>query len=253
MNKDNEELKEEMENLSFKLKLSQEKEKLNDTNLKNLKEIQMEYENKLCENKKEYKMKEENLRKKYEIFEDNISRKIKDQENENYDKLTKLNQIFKETQKTLEKKEEDIWHLREKLKNSELFLNQKEQEFNNLLINKDKKLKDLEICIKKISDEAKNQLNSLTNVIEDYNKKFEEMKNHENKLIDELNNYKDNTSKLKKFDIVNQTNVSTYNTSVKNLPLNYERDNSNKYSTNKSKLSIDLSEVISFIKHYDYS
>ena len=108
MTKQNEEIKEEWDNVNFKLKLSQEKEKLHESNLKNLKEIQIEYENKFLETKKEYKNKEESLRRKYEIFEENLNKKFKEQS-------------FKETQRIIAKKDEKICSLKDKLKNSELF------------------------------------------------------------------------------------------------------------------------------------
>ncbi len=247
LNRENEEIKEEIDNLNFKLKLSQEKEKLHESNLKNLKEVQLEYEHKLLENKKEYKTKEENLRKKYEIFEENLNKKIKEQEAENLEKFQKLNFSFKETQKIIEKKDEELWLLKEKLKNSELFFSQKEKEFQDFLSNKDKKLKDLELCIKKISENARSQLFGLSNIIEDYEKKFQEMKNRENKFIEELNYLRDSGSKTKKND-VSQVNLSSFTTAAapKNAVAgNTERELLTRISSNnqKSKLSLDFNEV----------
>jgi len=240
MKKENEELKEEIDNLNFKIKLSQEKEKLQETNLKTMKEIQFEYENKILENKKEYKLKEENIRNKYESFEECFNQKIKALEDENLEKFQKLNLCIKESQRALEKKGEEILLLKEKLKNSELFFTQKEQEFINLIGIKDKKLNDLEICIKKISEEAKIQLDSLNNVIEEYDKKVVEFKIKEKKLLEELNFYKDNNLKTIKPDY-NPLNTSTYYT-TKNIA-NTERDLLNKISSNKSKISFELTEV----------
>ena len=59
---------------------------------------------------------------------------------------------------------------------------------------KDKKLKELEI-------EARNVLNNLTSVMEEYDRKIDEMKNRESKLIEELNNYKENPNKNRKNDL----------------------------------------------------
>jgi hypothetical protein len=191
----------------------------------------------LLENKKEYKNKEETLRKKYEIFEENLNKKIKEKEVENVEKFQKLYFSFKESQKIIEKKDEEVWILKEKLKNSDMFFTQKEQEFNDLLINKDKKLKDLELCIRKISEEASNQMNSLSNIIEDYERKFEETKNRENKLIEELNYFKDSNSKIKKND-ENQVNLITFAKSK-----NTEREIFKKISSNKTKISLNFDEV----------
>lgn len=191
----------------------------------------------MLENKKEYKNKEETLRKKYEIFEENLNKKIKEKEVENVEKFQKLYFSFKESQKIIEKKDEEVWILKEKLKNSDMFFTQKEQEFNDLLINKDKKLKDLELCIRKISEEASNQMNSLSNIIEDYERKFEETKNRENKLIEELNYFKDSNSKIKKND-ENQVNLITFAKSK-----NTEREIFKKISSNKTKISLNFDEV----------
>lgn len=140
--------------------------------------------------------------------------------------------------------------LKEKLKNSDLFFAQKEQEFQDLLGNKDKRLKDLELCIKKISEEARNQLNNLTNVIEDYEKKFEEMKSRENKLIEEFNYFKDSSSKIKRND-AKLANLSTFTAAASAAPrnaANTEREILNRISSNKSKLSLDFNEVNYFSK-----
>jgi len=191
----------------------------------------------LLENKKEFKNKEETLRKKYEIFEENLNKKVKEQEVEKVEKCQKLNFSIKETHKIIEKKDEEVRILKEKLKNSDMFFTQKEQEFNDLLINKDKKLKDLEMCIRKISEEARNQMNSLSNIIEDYERKFEETKNKEIKLIEELNYYKDTNSKIKKND-ENQVNLITFAKSK-----NAKREIFDRISSNKTKLSLDFDEV----------
>ena len=191
----------------------------------------------MLENKKEFKNKEETLRKKYEIFEENLNKKVKEQEVEKVEKCQKLNFSIKETHKIIEKKDEEVRILKEKLKNSDMFFTQKEQEFNDLLINKDKKLKDLEMCIRKISEEARNQMNSLSNIIEDYERKFEETKNKENKLIEELNYYKDTNSKIKKND-ENQVNLITFAKSK-----NAKREIFDRISSNKTKLSLDFDEV----------
>ena len=76
---------------------------------------------------------------------------------------------------------------------------------------KDKKLKELEI-------EARNELNNLTSVMEEYDRKIDEMKNRESKLIEELNNYKENPNKVRK-NYLNSNN----SLAPKNNP-NTERD-----------------------------
>jgi len=89
-------------------------------------------------------------------------------------------------------------------------------------------------------------LNHLTNVIEDYEKKFDVMHNRENKLIDELNSYKDSIEKYKKQDSNNNnsknSNFINQGNNKNNITYN-ERENLNKVSSNKSKLSIDFNDV----------
>ena len=60
LKEETEKLKDENEGLLFKMKLTAEREKLHENNIKNLKEIQIEYEQKETELKREFKNKEEN-------------------------------------------------------------------------------------------------------------------------------------------------------------------------------------------------
>lgn len=240
--KENEELKEEIDSLNFKLKLSLEKERLSESNLKSFKDIQTVYEAKLFDNKREYKAKEESLRKKYDLFEENLNKKIKDQETEYSDKIHKLNLSIKENQKIINKKDEEVWSLKDKIKNSELFFSQKEQEFIDLINLKDKKLKELQICIKNISEEAKSQMSNLTSVIEEYEKKIEEMKINELRLLEELNDVKSEIHFSNNKKMFEKSKDPSANKQIV-FSSNTDRELMSSLNPNKSRDSINYHEV----------
>ncbi len=185
----NEALKEELSSSSFKLKLSSERERSYETQLHTISEIKLEYEEKINEIKKNSKTKEENLRKKYEELEAALSKRYKSNEGEYAEKVEKLSNSLKEKEKNFAKTEQENFQLKEKIKNLDSFLLQKEGEFKCVIEEKDKKLKNLEASVKQILQEANSQIDNLSGIIADYSGKREGFLKKEKLLqqrIDEL-------------------------------------------------------------------
>jgi hypothetical protein len=174
------------------MKLAAEREKLQENNIKNLKEIQIEYENKETELKREFKNKEENLKKKYEKIEDILNSKLREQEKEYNEMLEKSNDKLKEANRSIEKLNNESENLRQKLNQTENFFKFKEREFEDIVNNKDRKLKELESSIKLISEEANCQILKLSESVKDFNEKINYYKQREIELTNEFKNLRQN-------------------------------------------------------------
>ena len=192
LKEETEKLKDENESLQFKMKLNLEREKLHENSIKNLKEIQIEYEQKETELKREFKNKEENSRKKYEKIEELLNIKLKEQEKEFNEMLEKSNEKIKEANRTTEKSNYESENLRQKLNQTENFFKLKEQEFEDIVNNKDRKLKELESSIKSISEEANCQILKLSESVKDFNEKINYYKQREIELTNEFKNLRQN-------------------------------------------------------------
>jgi chromosome segregation ATPase len=184
---DNEKLRDEIDQLNFMLSLLQEKEKVHETNYKNLKDLQNEYDTRTEDLKRDYRLKEENLKKKYDRLEESVNSKLREQEEEHQEKINKLQNQIKEFQKANIKHEKDLEEYREKLLESERFFKIKEEEFEDVVSSKDRKLKELEMCIKSISDEASHQINKLSDSVSEFNDKINLYKLKESQMQMEYN------------------------------------------------------------------
>jgi len=210
----NEQLKEECEQLQFKLSISLEKDKIHESNLKNWKELQNDYEAKNAELKKEYKNKEEVLKRKYEKLEESLNNKVTDNDEEYQEKIIKLESIIKDDKKELKRLERECDDLKDRINQSENFFRMKEDEFCDLVSIKDRKLKELELCIKSISEEANLQINKLSESVSEFNEKINYYKNREAYLNQECNNLRNqitNNYTQNQIDIIekiNSANVS---------------------------------------------
>jgi hypothetical protein len=119
-------------------------------------------------------------------------------------RIESLDSIIKENKKNFKKNEEENFILKEKIKNFENFFDFKEEEFKTLILDKDKKLKDLEISIKKICNEASSQIENLNEIIHDYIRKNDEFLNNEKIMKKENMDLKQNLEylliKIKNFE-----------------------------------------------------
>lgn len=185
-----ERLKEESEFCQFKLKLAIEKEKIHENNLKNFKDLQIEYDAKTNEIKREYKAKEETLKKRYDNLEEMVNKRLKENESELTEKIEKLQHQLKDSNKINEKIEKENNVLRDQNMNLERFIQNKEDEFEEIVQTKDRKLKELEQCIKSISDDANSQINKLSESVMEFNDKISYYKNREVHLMQEFVNLK---------------------------------------------------------------
>jgi len=173
------------------------------------------------------KQKEENNRIKYSDIENNYLKNIKNLEEEYNMKIDSLNLIIKENNKNHKKIEEEKLTLIEKSKNFENFFDTKQEEFMNIISDKDKRFKDLEISVKQICSEANSEIEHLNEIISDYNKKY--------------NEYLDKEKLMRRENMDLKQNLDFLLTKIKNLEENY-----NKFEEESKKNIEDFTDEVKF-------
>ena len=138
---------------------------------------------------------------------------------------------IKEFQKANLKHVKDLEDYREKLQESERFFKIKEEEFEDIVSSKDRKLKELEMCIKSISDEASNQINKLSDSVSEFNEKINLYKLKESQMQVEYNELiiqnqmllkkveENNNQEMKSFDAGNNTSSNERRNTVNTVEL----------------------------------
>jgi chromosome segregation ATPase len=204
----NERLKEENEYYRFKLKIAEEKEKIHETNVNSLKELQFEYEEQKRSLQTEYKSKEEKLKKRYEDLENNSLIKLKEKEGELISQLTKLSDDHNTLAKAYDRLERENYNMKETILKHDKLIKIKEDEFEQLLDTKETRLKELELYIRSISEEANLQITKLTNSINEFTERINLYKVKENEMnlemtkLQKQNEHNDNLEINKSREII---------------------------------------------------
>jgi chromosome segregation ATPase len=179
-------LKEENEYYNFKLKIAEEKEKVHERNLTSLQKLQEEYDEQKRGLHTDYKNKEEKLRKKFEQLEENAINKYREKENDLVDRIEKLSSENTNLIRSFEMLEKERDNLKETILKHEKIIRQKEDEYEQELLEKDKKLKELELYVRSVSEEANLQIAKLSNSVNEFNDKINYYKNREFDLSQEV-------------------------------------------------------------------
>jgi chromosome segregation ATPase len=175
-----------MDYFSFKLKVAEEKEKVHEKNLTTLKELQAEYEDQKRILSNEYKIKEERLKKRFGNLEDNTLGKYKEREKELIDKVGRLSDENVNLMRAYDKLERERDCLKETVLKHDKIIKVKEHEFDQILQVRDNNIRELELYIRSISEEANLQITQLSHSILDCNEKITYYKNREHNLSKEV-------------------------------------------------------------------
>ncbi len=171
------------------------------------------------------------MKRKYEKLEDVINKKLSDQDTEFQERVDKLEASIREEKKETRRLEKETESLKDQLLQTENFFRLKEEEFTDLVNLKDRKLKELEMCIKSISEEANGQISKLSEAVSDFNEKINYYKNRESQLVQEYNALKNqfkNTERqnyLDEMERIHSPNMSSIENKKKNSEV-YLLDNS---------------------------
>jgi chromosome segregation ATPase len=182
----NERLKEENEYYNFKLKIADEKERIHENNLNSLKDLQNQYEEQKRSLHSEYKNKEDKLRKKFEGLEESTIGRYKEREVELVEKLESLSEDHTNLLKSFDNLEKERDSLKETILKQDKVIRVREDEFEQILHDRDTKMNEMELYIRSISEEANLQITKLSNSVLEFNEKLNYYKNRELDLSHEV-------------------------------------------------------------------
>ena len=249
MENDIENLKENLslykkENVSLKneIQILKEKEKSYQTSISKIKKIQSEYESAYNESINDYKRHEEEIKNKYLEYEHILEKQNEENEKRFTDEIFLLKNELKEKDNIINSLNEKINRLNEKIAKDELNYYFKEKEYEDIIISKERKLKELNEAIKQIVKEATEEIKRLSQQLEDFQNRARSNSNPMNYIIEKEtieNNYNINNlnksynnpknkiniiDSLKQKDIINQSQ-NILNNSVLLLHDNFKKQN----------------------------
>ena len=249
MENDIENLKENLslykkENVSLKneIQILKEKEKSYQTSISKIKKIQSEYESAYNESINDYKRHEEEIKNKYLEYEHILEKQNEENEKRFTDEIFLLKNELKEKDNIINSLNEKINRLNEKIAKDELNYYFKEKEYEDIIISKERKLKELNEAIKQIVKEATEEIKRLSQQLEDFQNRARSNSNPMNYIIEKEtieNNYNINNlnksynnpknkiniiESLKQKDIINQSQ-NILNNSVLLLHDNFKKQN----------------------------
>ena len=241
----NDKLKEDNDYLIFKQRVSEEKEKIHEKNIHSLKELHNEYENQAKNLEKEFKIKEEKLKKKYELLEISLEEKYSERHKEQIERIENLCNDLNTLNRGFDELESDRDELKETILSYEKILKEKEDEYDQIMISKDKRMKELELYIRSISDEANLQITKLSNSISEFDEEIKFYKQREIELFEEIDRIKNvEPAKIKEETV-------EY---IKNLEYKYSSDNAELLKTIdklKNKIKSLENEIQVFINNIE--
>ena len=249
MENDIENLKENLslykkENVSLKneIQILKEKEKSYQTSISKIKKIQSEYESAYNESINDYKRHEEEIKNKYLEYEHILEKQNEENEKRFTDEIFLLKNELKEKDNIINSLNDKINRLNEKIAKDELNYYFKEKEYEDIIISKERKLKELNEAIKQIVKEATEEIKRLSQQLEDFQNRARSNSNPMNYIIEKEtieNNYNINNlnksynnpknkiniiDSLKQKDIINQSQ-NILNNSVLLLHDNFKKQN----------------------------
>ena len=249
MENDIENLKENLslykkENVSLKneIQILKEKEKSYQTSISKIKKIQSEYESAYNESINDYKRHEEEIKNKYLEYEHILEKQNEENEKRFTDEIFLLKNELKEKDNIINSLNDKINRLNEKIAKDELNYYFKEKEYEDIIISKERKLKELNEAIKQIVKEATEEIKRLSQQLEDFQNRARSNNNPMNYIIEKEtieNNYNINNlnksynnpknkiniiESLKQKDIINQSQ-NILNNSVLLLHDNSKKQN----------------------------
>jgi hypothetical protein len=203
--------------------------------------------------KREFKIKEETMKKKYESLEDLLNQRLSDQENDFNERIEKMSYQIKEAHKLNDNLEKECEIYKNKLLNTERYIQSKELEFEDIVTMKDRKSKELEMYIKSISEEANHQINKLSESVSEFNDKINYYKNREMQITQDFINFKNQVKNKEQSHLVemsqNQINTpnrlysnsnNNFNSNNNNINNNTNTSNYNEKTVNKSTTNLDI-------------
>ena len=180
------ELENEIAFLKEQLQRSKEKENLNQHTLTKIKQIHKEYETSYLTAISEYKAREEQLKNQYFTYQTLLEEQFNQSEQRLNEQISQLKSVVKSKTDLITQLTKQNSELKQIVTKNEIEFNLKENEYENILSLKDKKLVELENSIKDISQNATEDLKLLSGELEKLQVKIHNNNNNSNDEIDEF-------------------------------------------------------------------
>ena len=159
-------LKNEIAALKEQIKLSKEQETQSQQTLNKIKQIHKEFETSYLTATSEYKTIEENLKKQYFSYQSILENQFNQSEKRLNDQISHLKSVLKTKTDSITQLTKENSELKQTITQNEIDFNLKENEYENLLASKDKRLNELDNTIKEISEDAAEDLRKLSGKLE---------------------------------------------------------------------------------------
>jgi chromosome segregation ATPase len=159
-------LKNEIAALKEQIKLSKEQETQSQQTLNKIKQIHKEFETSYLTAISEYKTIEENLKKQYFSYQSILENQFNQSEKRLNDQISHLKSVLKTKTDLITQLTKENSELKQTITQNEIDFNLKENEYENLLASKDKRLNELDNTIKEISEDAAEDLRKLSGKLE---------------------------------------------------------------------------------------
>lgn len=161
-------LQSENEALRNQLQVAIDKEKLFQSTISKIKQIQNDYESSYMESMKDYKLREEDMKKKFEDYQKILEMNSEENEKRLNEEIESLQKQLKEKNAIINNLQNTILSLNEKMTKDEFYYHFKEKEFEDIIISKDRKLNELNDAIKQTTKEATEEIKRLSDQLEEF-------------------------------------------------------------------------------------
>ena len=219
----------EEENISLKSKLQSytENEQIYETSLSNIKKTHQEFELNYKKTVSDLKNREDQLQHKFLEYQKQLRNKFIINESQFQKEIHSLNEQLKEREKIISKLNNDIFILNEQLAKKDLHFQFKIRELENVIISKDRKIKELNENVKLRTKETQGEMKLLNHQLYNTNQN-----NYTPKSSNEVNQLKKIINSLQA-----QNKNLILNIKNKNNEIFFLRNNNSSQMNNKEKIN----------------
>lgn len=219
----------EEENISLKSKLQSytENEQIYETSLSNIKKAHQEFELNYKKTVSDLKNREDQLQHKFLEYQKQLRNKFIINESQFQKEIQSLNEQLKEREKIISKLNNDIFILNEQLAKKDLHFQFKIRELENVIISKDRKIKELNENFKLRTKETQGEMKLLNHQLFNINQN-----NYTPKSSNEVNQLKKIINSLQA-----QNKNLILNIKNKNNEIFFLRNNNSSQMNNKEKIN----------------
>ena len=227
------------ENISLKSQIEFyiEKDKLNKKSIEKIKKIQNEIENNYSNSLLDLKKRENNIKNNYNKFKEILEKNLDENEKRLMNEINILkNQLIKRDEIISILKTNNS-ELNEKISKIEIDLYYQKENYDKIILSKDRQLNELQKTIKYITKETQNKFNDINEQISNFkNMKNEENNNELYNTETERNNINDENNNNENYinELINKINLLESNLEEKDKEINYMKNIVQNYNNNNN-------------------